>query len=201
MKKKEGIAGNPEQSGPKPQKSVAPRRGALKRLAAGGAAAGIVAGLPSRWTRPVIESVMLPAHAQTSGPGEPGEPDGVFFASALPTDSGSILDWFVPAAHAIVAPDCEIESGCATLSDGKLTLFLGLSGGKDSACFGGVGVVGDTVALSPQNGIVQLICNKTVDIVSLEGTAPNRTLTLSNGNGERSFQETTGDCDCDSVTL
>lgn len=198
MKKKEGLSENPEQSGSTPEKAAAPRRGALKRLAAGGAAAGILAALPSRWTRPVVESVMLPAHAQTS---EPGEPDGVFFAASQPTDSRSILDWFVPAAHAVVVPDCQIGSGCATLADGEITLFLRLTDGKSiPSCYSGMGGVGDTVALSPQNGI-NILCNKTVDIVSLEGTAPNRTLTLSNGAGQSVLQETSGDCDCGSILI
>lgn len=45
------------------------RRGTLKRLAAGGAVAGVAAAAPSRWTRPVVESVVLPVHAQTSATG------------------------------------------------------------------------------------------------------------------------------------
>ena len=43
------------------------RRGALKKLLAGG---GVVVGssaLPSEWTKPVIESIVLPAHAGMSG--------------------------------------------------------------------------------------------------------------------------------------
>jgi hypothetical protein len=44
------------------------RRKLLKSLAAGSGA--IVAGksLPENWTKPVVDSVMLPAHAQTSAP-------------------------------------------------------------------------------------------------------------------------------------
>lgn len=45
------------------------RRRTLKRLASGGAVAGVVAAAPSRWTRPVVESVVLPVHAQTSATG------------------------------------------------------------------------------------------------------------------------------------
>jgi len=43
------------------------RRSALKKLAIG---AGVLAGyqvLPKQWTKPLIEQVVLPAHAQTSG--------------------------------------------------------------------------------------------------------------------------------------
>jgi hypothetical protein len=43
----------------------APRRRLLKKLAAGGSAAGLAA-LPGKWGKPVVASVILPAHAQTS---------------------------------------------------------------------------------------------------------------------------------------
>ena len=48
------------------KKSSESRRKLLKSIAAGSGA--IVAGksLPESWTRPVVDSVMLPAHAQTS---------------------------------------------------------------------------------------------------------------------------------------
>ena len=52
----------------KDKKSSVSRRKLLKSIAAGSGA--IVAGksLPENWTKPVIDSVMLPAHAQTSPP-------------------------------------------------------------------------------------------------------------------------------------
>jgi hypothetical protein len=50
----------------KDNKSDKSRRKLLKSIAAGSGA--IVAGksLPENWSRPVVDSVMLPAHAQTS---------------------------------------------------------------------------------------------------------------------------------------
>lgn len=47
------------------------RRKLLKSIAAGSGA--VVAGktLPEKWTRPAIDSVLLPAHAQTSNPESP----------------------------------------------------------------------------------------------------------------------------------
>jgi hypothetical protein len=50
------------------------RRRALKALTAGGALAG-VSSLPQRWSKPVIDSIVLPAHAETTdGSGSlPGE--------------------------------------------------------------------------------------------------------------------------------
>lgn len=66
-----------------------PRRRLLKTIAAGGSAAGLAA-LPGKWAKPVVASVILPAHAQTS-PGCIGTaancPSGYSFS-----DSGSYAD-------------------------------------------------------------------------------------------------------------
>lgn len=43
------------------------RRNLLKAITAGGATAAVV---PSEWTKPALKSVLLPAHAQTTGTGE-----------------------------------------------------------------------------------------------------------------------------------
>lgn len=64
----------------------APRRRLLKKLAAGGSAASLAA-LPGKWAKPVVASVILPAHAQTS-PGCVGTldncPSGFLFNTSGP---------------------------------------------------------------------------------------------------------------------
>lgn len=47
------------------------RRKVLKSIVAGTGAAATAAHLPESWTRPVVSSVMLPVHAQTSLPPPP----------------------------------------------------------------------------------------------------------------------------------
>ncbi|HHD63393.1 MAG TPA: twin-arginine translocation signal domain-containing protein [Desulfobulbaceae bacterium] len=46
------------------------RRKALKKIAAGGAVAGILA-LSGKWSKPVVDSIILPAHAQATNPEPP----------------------------------------------------------------------------------------------------------------------------------
>ena len=80
------------------------RRKLLKSIAAGSGA--IVAGksLPESWSRPVVDSVMLPAHAQTSPPVQT-----IFAGPSDPSSVGSIqpnnmmadaIDALVPTAMA-----------------------------------------------------------------------------------------------------
>ena len=82
------------------KKSIESRRKLLKSIAAGGGA--IVAGksLPETWTRPVVDSVMLPAHAQTSG-GFAGAAGGV--SASISQESNlfaTLMDSMVEPAHA-----------------------------------------------------------------------------------------------------
>ena len=42
------------------------RRKIIKSTAVGGGVFGTIKNVPETWTKPVIESVMLPAHAQTT---------------------------------------------------------------------------------------------------------------------------------------
>ena len=81
------------------KKSSESRRKLLKSIAAGGGA--IVAGksLPENWKKPVVDSVLLPAHAQTSpAPTTTAAPTSctiamvVFDAAGAPVPSGSLID-------------------------------------------------------------------------------------------------------------
>jgi hypothetical protein len=73
-----------------------PSAGRRRLLAALGTGAITTALLPKRWTEPVLESVLLPAHAATSYGGQ-----GSFTTFSRLTDAGSsLLDFLVPKANA-----------------------------------------------------------------------------------------------------
>ena len=77
------------------------RRSLLKKLAVGGIAG---AALPTQWSRPVVDSVMLPAHAQTSDSSVYGGGGGGPVAGPGPAPTNSIgeeiLDFFTTPAQA-----------------------------------------------------------------------------------------------------
>ena len=83
------------------------RRKLLKSVVAGGGAATVASMMPDKWARPVVDSVMLPSHAQTSLLGR-----GAFVSSgqrgmvdqetemAKQGFSEELLEFFAPAANA-----------------------------------------------------------------------------------------------------
>ena len=83
------------------KKSIESRRKLLKSIAAGSGA--IVAGksLPDSWSRPMVDSVVLPAHAMTSLTESSG-PAGDIQNAKLETDSlfAKAVDSLVPEAQA-----------------------------------------------------------------------------------------------------
>ncbi len=85
---------NPENEVQGEKKQEKRRRKLLKAVAAGGGVAvGMKGLLPHKWTSPVVESVLLPAHAATSGPLGIGDP---CTGATLIPDPNNIPDgWFV----------------------------------------------------------------------------------------------------------
>jgi len=68
------------------------RRKLLKLLTSGSGTA-IVSTLPTTWTAPIIESVFVPAHAQTTGP-------YTEFGGVIGTQTASVLNDAIGLAHA-----------------------------------------------------------------------------------------------------
>lgn len=119
------------------------RRNLLKSLVAGGGVLATGKLLPESWFRPVVKSVVLPAHAQVS----PSSFDGVYrFDNGgagmgdAGTPGGSILDMFVSPAHAQV--------GCPNVS----SVQFSINGSMVQVCL----TVGDsdseTTSVDPDTG-------------------------------------------------
>lgn len=115
------------------------RRTTLKTLLAGGGVLSLAA-LPSRWAKPVVDSVMLPAHAQTS----PGGANG-FAVEVDVSDASDWLDWLVPKAHAGVR--VTVPSGFLCIQETGDDSFEASYDTGDVVTYG-AGKYGDCVTLS-----------------------------------------------------
>lgn len=195
------------------------RRGALKRIAASGALVSAAVALPSRWTRPVVESVVLPAHAQTSAG---NIADGDFFPvedddfievlelgeNVAPSSSpSSWLAWLMPRAHAggnipnIPTLQCGHCGACARIRNGQVTVTIVRFDipNNTKTCYEAAGGFGETVGFNVI-GTPSNICTQpgVLKIVRLEGQAPNRVLVVSDGANETNLPEDPSrTCDCD----
>lgn len=105
---------DPNQTSPSDQgKKSDPRRSLLKTLAVGGVAG---AALPTQWSKPMIDSVVLPAHAQTtSGTVTGGGGGGGAGPGPAPSRSTgeALMDFFVNPAS---AGEPDVEDYCLELS-------------------------------------------------------------------------------------
>ena len=110
-------SGRPSSRRPSSGRPDPGRRNTLKSLTAGGVAAAAVNSLPSQWRTPVIDTVLLPAHAQTTVP--PFIPDfhggmamtrviGITGLSKPEQLFKSILDSVVPSAQACVCRNVDV---------------------------------------------------------------------------------------------
>ena len=152
------------------------RRSLLKKLAVGGIAG---AAIPTKWSKPVIDAVVLPAHAQTSnetvvgGGGGGGSGPGPAPANSIGEE---VLDFFTSPAHAggTVRDYCiEIEVKQSNGTPTAVTAY--------KVCF--------NLCCNPRDG---KFYDQTMNAVSLTGsgsnwtgqiptkTGGNKTLTLTN---------------------
>ncbi len=139
---------------------AAARRRLIKGAAIGGLAAG--ASLPARWSRPVVDRVFLPAHAQTSTTdtvdnsvnptrGTVATFNGTFAANE------SILDYFVTPA---LARDSEQICGLPEADKCCFSLFGGTDGTYEFRWYGTYGLIGEhdldvTVTGNVAGGVLQ----------------------------------------------
>jgi hypothetical protein len=212
------TAGAGGSSGRNPTKhSSTGRRAAIRRLMLGGT---VAAAAPGTWTRPVVETIVLPAHAQTS----PGHTlDGDFFPEPggdgppeiVPLDArrGSAkssrlawLDWLMPGAYAGSSPPeipelpCSPCGLCARIEDETVTLTILRieSETLSEICYEASGKIGQTVHFSLVSGL-PVYCSTpgSIQIVRIEDEAPGRTLVLGDGTSELNLvEDPSRQCSC-----
>jgi hypothetical protein len=127
--------------------SVEKRRSAVRKiLAAGSVTAGASA---SAWKTPLVESVVLPAHAQTSNPGSASDGEGNQSAAisgqiGSPETTG-LLDLFLRSAY---AAEDDLVGGCIEIMvDGSsVTVTVTLNNGDSDTKSGTLTDCGFTVA-------------------------------------------------------
>lgn len=160
----------PRAASTSPESPSCSRRTMLKTALAGSAALAATEGLPARWVRPVIDSVILPAHAQASIPPVaqaaigPFSTAGFVLASVAEpqrlaehrndTDSTSRhrwWEWLMPAVHAQSVAcfgDCAFDLE-VSVNETSMTLCGVMSGAANAP--GGVPVtVSETVPVDLQ---------------------------------------------------
>ena len=132
---------NPENT----QKSVSARRRLFQILAVGGSAAVV---LPEKWVKPVVDAVIVPAHAAGSvvrAQGIFGNQGAPFVVSNRTNPLERFAEMFVGSANAAVFPACVLpNSTCISFvipapADSSVQVFVGGSS--------------TTVQISPNNAI------------------------------------------------
>jgi hypothetical protein len=132
------------------------RRRLFKAVLASGAAIATTKALPERWTRPVVASVLLPAHAQATTP----LVNGTFSGTATATVTvvgGAVLALLVPTAAANSVTEVSVDV-CLNITnsvvDAQLRIYsISLVG---EALLSGSGSLGSTLTLSTLGGTLSV---------------------------------------------
>jgi len=132
--------------------SVPSRREALKKIAMGGTIAFGASALPPRWTKPIVDKVLVPAHAQTSPPpGNTPSPTPSPGTTQSPTPSPGTTP--LPAPTPPPPQPTPTPAPTTTATPGEFTLAC--SGNKrcgSSAAIGDIIIVRATVTPPPGPG-------------------------------------------------
>jgi hypothetical protein len=152
------------------------RRRLVKALVGSGSILAAGKMLPEEWTRPVVESIVLPAHAQATGivsglfrSDLGGEGPGPAASDSMP--GSSILDFFVPPAQAQNGISCNVVT----------SLLISVAGSQAKMCMGTfVGNFQDNTAVSGLN----------LADVSIEG------ISFTNMKASANGQSISGDSEC-----
>ena len=116
------------------------RRKALKSILAGSGTVITAAAMQDKWTKPVIESVVLPAHAQAS------EVNGSFTATTNPQNETDLLEILVPSAN---ANGCTFQL-CINVSGGSASVQVN----DNETISTGSGALPFSITLQPSGNLI-----------------------------------------------
>jgi hypothetical protein len=97
------------------------RRDLLKLLGTGGVGIAALEALPARWTKPIVESVILPVHAQSSVGGGPVNFQSATLGPTGQTGGYSLTDQFLGVRFTLASP--ATTSAIGIHADGTGTIW------------------------------------------------------------------------------
>ena len=183
------------------------RRRLLKSLAVGGGAMSAAKVVPEAWVKPVVDSVVLPAHSQTSPGGDPtpgGNPLGQFRSGIQVVDvlpagpdeliveesiSEELLEFFMPSAHAqsCFPGNCSVELNMEVTNASAFICMSGQLNGANSFSV-------DLNANPPRIGSNSLLPN--FDVLGGDYANPNWHLRIAHFNTSTEILMTPGGTGC-----
>jgi hypothetical protein len=128
------------------------RRRLIKALAGAGGIFAAGKTLPENWTQPVVDSVMLPAHAQATGVNRnyAGPVSAAAASGPGPAPSFKVLEVLIPAAHAGGGNAVATGTICVQVNGSAYEVQVGLNASNDCGIFSGNGkVAGGYIDLAP----------------------------------------------------
>ncbi len=133
----------------------AARRAILRRILGTGALLSTGFALPDRWTRPVVESVLLPAHAQTSvEPDSADTADSTDSASGCSTtdESSGSLSFNSPGTFEFCVPEGTTQVEVTARGGGGGSPSSGGAGGSGAQATGTLSVNAGEILSIPVGG-------------------------------------------------
>ena len=154
------------------------RRKLLKTAAASSGLAVAATALPANWTKPVVDSILLPAHAQTSGAVVGGvyTTASITFASAPKKNKSGVqyalLDTLISPANAQVVfdgqkPENHFTSGVCEDNDTVTLVFRVNANDTVDVAVGSDGIIDDDDDL-PCSGATTIISGTTIQDVTVQ---------------------------------
>lgn len=169
-----------EESNPSDQSTEkAPsRRKLIKAIAGAAGGAATASAVPSSWTKPIVNAVMLPAHAQTTGPTTTPPPAGP--TPPPQTTPPPTVGCLIQTCDANLKSGCGLFTGTVLTSQGILVTLTNVPAGANVSWMFTQNPTsaqikssnGGTVTIGIQNGSPVPANNPHAIIITVDGQSP-----------------------------